>query len=126
MTGLYMAFSQNPNLKSDCTVARKSIESLGVLSSKMVISLIPHSECKTKGEVSLENTKPCWDCYRHFGLSSRLSMKPETPTGTGWISQRDIYTLPAQEAHQPQHTLTYLLTHFTQLTHCIAMCRFVV
>lgn len=51
--------------------------------------------------------KLCWNCYRHFGLSSRLSVKPEPPTGTGWISQGDVYTLPAQEAHQQQHTLTY-------------------
>lgn len=82
------------------------MESVGTL-SRNVIRVIPHSECKTKGEVSVENGKSCWDCYRHFVLSSRLSVKPETPTGTGWISQRDIYMLPAQEAHQHTHRHTY-------------------
>lgn len=96
-TPLYMAFSLNH--RCDWTVAKKSIKSAGMLSSN-VIRVIPYSECKTKGEVSVENGKSCWDCYRHFVPSSWLSVKPESPTGTGRISQRGIYTVPAQEAHQ--------------------------
>lgn len=47
------AFSVNLNLGSDRTVkGGKSIESAGELSSKMVIRVIPHSGCETKGEVS--------------------------------------------------------------------------
>lgn len=91
----------------------RKVSSAGILSNS-VIGVIFHSECRTKGKTSVENIA------KHAGtvmdtlfcaVGSVGSL--ELPTGTGWISQRDIYSTGEHTTISRGHAYRGVCTQIT-------------
>lgn len=107
-TGNYIPFFLNPNLRSGCTMASKCFES-GALSRKMVISTIPHSECKTKGEERVEKVKKGLRLIQTLWPVQATHCKASNPQ---WhsvgITRGHVHTARTGSPPTPTHILTHI------------------